>query len=139
MEVRMLKIVELICSCKFGLTDLSYENRMNMPLELGIMLSLGKETFVTSGKRYGALKSISDLNFADIRYHGGSVRTLIIELSRWIEQNCTTERLALSYLLKRYRRVRRIKREFPEDFDRLSPEQMAKLINIAKENFKMVL
>jgi len=66
-------------------------------------------------------------------------RTLIIELSRWIEQNCSRERLALSYLLKRYRRVRRIKRELPEDFDRLSPEQLAKLINIAKERFQMAL
>jgi hypothetical protein len=139
MEVRMLKILEMICACRFGLTDLSYERRMNMPFELGILLTLGKETFVTSRKSYRALRTISDLNFGDIRYHGGGVRKLIIHLSRWIEQNCSQKRLSTEYLLRRYRRVRRIQRELQEDFDRLTPEQLSKLIPFAEEQFQMAL
>ena len=139
MEVRMLKILEMICACRFGLTDLSYEKRMNMPLELGILLAFGKETFVTSRKTYGALRTVSDLNFGDIRYHGGSVRKLIIQFSRWIEQTCSSKRLSTDYLLRRYRRVRRIQSELREDFDRLTPEQLTKLIGIAEEEFQASL
>src|SRR5574341_1115027 len=57
-EIRLLKITELMLSCKFGFTDLSYVTRMNMPLELGMLLAFGKETFIASGKRYAALKTV---------------------------------------------------------------------------------
>ena len=65
LETRLLKIVEVMFTCRYGLTDLSYIRRMNMPMELGLLLAFGKETFLTSRKPYGALKSISDLNFSD--------------------------------------------------------------------------
>jgi hypothetical protein len=48
-ETRLTKIVELMLSCPYGLTDLSYVKRMNMPFELGLLLAFGKENFVTSG------------------------------------------------------------------------------------------
>ena len=88
-RMRLQKIVELILTCNYGLTDLSYVKRMNMPLELGLLLAFGKITYIASRKTYGALRSISDLNFADIEYHEGSERKLIASLSRWIEQNCS--------------------------------------------------
>jgi hypothetical protein len=46
LEIRMRKIVELVLTCKYGFTDLSYATRMNMPFELGVLLAWGKETFV---------------------------------------------------------------------------------------------
>jgi hypothetical protein len=82
MEVRLLKIVELILCCRFGLTDLSYIKRMNMPLELGLLLAFGNETFVITAERYSALRTVSDLNFCDIYHHERSIRRLIGGLSR---------------------------------------------------------
>ena len=136
LEVRAQKIFELILSCRYGFTDLSYQTRMNMPLELGLLLALGKETFVTSKKRYSSLKSISDLNFGDIHYHGGSVRTLIKELSRWIEQTCSTKQLTTKDLLKRYRMVYRFRNELGEDFDKRLPQLISRLLRIFEQEFK---
>ena len=139
MEVRLLKIVELMLTCNYGLTDLSYVKRMNMPLELGLLLGFGKDSFVMSGKRYGALKTISDLNFSDIHYHEGSIRRLIAGLSRWVEQTCSTKRLTTQTLLRRYRRLKEIRERLGEDFDRRTPREIAALLPVARDEFKMIL
>ncbi len=133
LEVRLLKILELILSCRYGITDLSYARRMNMPFELGLLLALGKECFVTSQRRFAALREISDLNFTDIYYYGGSLRRLVVGLSQWIEQNYSRERLTTETLIRRYRRLRRIRAELKEDFDRLRPEEVAKLLGVARD------
>ena len=138
-EVRLVKIAELMLSCQYGFTDLSYVTRMNMPLELGVLLAFGKETFVTSGKRYGALRTISDLNFSDIHYHQGSIRRLIVAFSRWIEQTCPGKRLTTKTLLLCYRRLRRIRQSLKDDFDRLRPEEITKLLGVAESEFQMNL
>lgn len=138
-EVRLLKIIELILACKFGLTDLSYVSRMNMPLELGLLLAFGKETFIASGKRYAALRTISDLNFSDIHYHEGRVRRLIVALSRWIEQNCSDKRLTTGTLLQRYRHLRQLRQALGDDFDRLKPQEITGILGVAKDEFRMRL
>jgi hypothetical protein len=139
METRILKIVELMFSCQFGFTDLSYVKRMNMPLELGLLLSFGRETFVTSSTRFGSLKSISDLNFADIRYYDGSVRKLISELATWIQQNCSDKHLSTKTLYTRYRRLKKIRDHLGNDFDRLMPEKIATLLGVAKDEIGLEL
>lgn len=139
METRLLRIVELMFTCRFGLTDLSYVHRMNMPLELGLLLGFGKESFVMSGKRYGALRTISDLNFTDIFYHEGRVRQLIQGLSLWIEHNCSSKRITLETLLRRYRRFRRIRRTLGENFDRLRPQEIKALVEVAQDEFQITL
>jgi hypothetical protein len=139
MEMRLLRITELVLTCNYGFTDLSYVTRMNMPLELGLLLAFGKETFVASGKRYSALRSISDLNFADIHYHEGRIRRLIVALSRWIEQTCSRKRLTTETLLQRYRRLRRLRETLGDDFDRLRPREITRLLGVAKDEFKMKL
>ncbi len=133
MEIRLLKIVELMLSCKYGLTDLSYVRRMNMPLELGLLLAFGKETFVMTAQRYSALRTISDLNFCDI-HHQQSIRRLIVGLSRWIDYS--SMRLTTSTLFQRYRRLRQI---CEKDFDRLTPQEIARLLGVAGDEFKMIL
>jgi len=139
MEVRLQKIVELMLSCPYGLTDLSYVKRMNMPLELGLLLAYGKETFVTTSRGYASLKSISDLNFCDLHHHGGSVGNLILGLSRWIEQNCSGKRLRTRTLLQRYRRLQQIRDGLGVDFDRLTPQQIVRLLGVAQDELGMLL
>ena len=139
MEVRLLKITELILTCNYGFTDLSYITRMNMPLELGLLLAFGKETFIASGKRYAALRTISDLNFADIHYHEGRIRKLIVTLSRWIEQNCSKKRLMTGTLLQRYRHVRQWRESLGDDFDKLTPQEITRLLGVAEDEFQMRL
>jgi hypothetical protein len=139
MEVRLQKIVELMLSCPYGLTDLSYVKRMNMPLELGLLLAYGKETFVTTCRGYAALRSISDLNFCDLHHHGGSVRGLVVGLSRWIEQNCSPKRLRTRTLLQRYRRLQKIREGLGDDFDRLTPQQVVRLLGVAHDELRMML
>ncbi len=138
-EMRLLKIVEMMLTCRYGLTDLSYVKRLNMPLELGLLLAFGKENFITSGKPYGAVKSISDLNFADIHYHRGRVRELIAGLSRWIEQSCSPKRLSAATLYGRYLRLWRIRRKLGSDFDKLRPQEISALLGIAADEFQLRL
>jgi len=139
MEMRLLKIAELVLACNYGFTDLSYLTRMNMPLELGLLLAFGKETLVVSRSRYSALKTISDLNFADIHYHEGRIRKLIVTLSRWIEQTCSRKRLRTETLLRRYRQLRRVRRSLGDDFDRLKAGEVSKLLGVAEDEFRMKL
>ena len=138
-EVRLLKILELMLSCKYAFTDLSYVTRMNMPLELGLLLAFGKETLIMSNHRYGALRTISDLNFSDIHYHEGRIGILIKELSRWIEQIFSRKFLRMKTLMQRYRRLRQIRKALKDDFDKIKPEQISKLLGVAKDEYKMVL
>jgi hypothetical protein len=137
LEIRAQKIFELILSCRYGLTDLSYQRRLNMPLELGLLLALGKETFVITARKYGALRSISDLNFGDIYHHGGSVRNLILRLSHWIEQTCSKKHLATESLIQRYRRTLRVHRLLGADFDRHLPDIISGLLLVAEDEFRM--
>lgn len=135
MEVRLQKIFEMILCCRFGLTDLSYLRRMNMPLELGLMLALGKESFVMSRKRYTGLRAVSDLNFCDIHYHEGSVPKLISGLSQWIEEVCSPKRLTTETLVRRCRKLKEIRKRMGENFDRLRPGEIAGLLGVAHDEF----
>jgi hypothetical protein len=138
-EVRMTKIVELMLTSQYGFTDLSYVRRMNMPLELGMLLAFGKETFIASNKHYGALRTVSDLNFADIHDHEGKPRRLIKALAKWIEQACGKEPLSTDSLVQCYRRVWRVRTQLGDDFDRLTPQQIARLISVAREALDLKL
>lgn len=124
-DVRFKRILEMITSCAFGFTDLSYEKRMNMLFELGIMIALGKDCFVVSRRRYSGLASISDLNLGDIHYHEGDPAALIRAFSRWIESNCSRKRLAHRLLAERYAAFVRLRRAVgQDDFDRLTPQEI---------------
>jgi hypothetical protein len=139
MEVRVQKIVEIMLICRYGLTDLSYVRRMNMPLELGMLLAFGKETFVMTSQQYAALKTVSDLNFCDIHHHGKTISRLINGLSRWIEQNCSQKRLTTKTLIQRYKHLREIRQRLGQDFDRLPPQAIAKLLGVVKDEFNVLL
>ena len=139
LEMRLLKIVELMLCCAYGVTDLSYARRMNMPFELGLLLAFGKESFVTSNRPYSALRTVSDLNFADIHYHRGTVSGLVRELSRWIEQTSSAKRIPIKTLLRRYRRLQTIRKGLGPDFEKLTPQEIGKLLEVVQDEFKMHL
>jgi hypothetical protein len=139
LEMRLLKIVELMLRCSYGLTDLSYAKRMNMPFELGLLLAFGKESFVTSSRPYSALRSVSDLNLADIHYHRGTVSGLVKELSKWIEQTCSPKRITTRTLLRRYHRLQAIRKRLGPDFEKLPPQEIGKLLEVAQDEFRMNL
>ena len=131
-DVRFKRILEMICSCAVGVTDLSYAHRMNMPLELGIMLALGKNCFIVSRRRYSGLASISDLNLGDIRYHEGDPKALIRDFSRWIEANCSPKKMTIAELLERYEAFVELRKALgADDFDRLSPQDISQMLRIA--------
>jgi len=104
-----------------------------------MLLSLGKETFITSNRPYSALRTLSDLNFCDIHYHKGSVRRLVVGLSMWIEQTCSSKRLTTHTLIRRYRHVRQLRRQLGDDFDRLSPQQIVAVFRVAEDELQMLL
>jgi len=139
LEVRLHKIAALMLGCGYGITDLTYVRRMNMPLELGVLLAWGKETFVASSRPYGAIKAISDLNFGDVHYHRERVGELVRQLSRWIEQHCSHQRFSVSTLMKRYRRLQRIRKSLGADFEKLTASEISKLLGIVEEEFSMEL
>lgn len=139
-ETRFTRILEMIASCAYGFTDLSYSKRMNMPLELGLMLALGKNSFITSRRRYSGLVSISDLNLGDISYHEANPRTLIRDFSRWIETNCSRRRIPTRDLLQRYEAFMDLRKYLgPEEFDRLSPQDISKMLRIASRQLGLRL
>jgi hypothetical protein len=140
-ENRFQRIWSMILSCGFGFTDLTYTTRMNMPFELGLMLALGKNCFITSGRRYAALRTISDLNLGDVHYHDRRPRTLIAAFSRWIEQNCTQKRIRVAALLSRFRTMLVLRDSLlgPEEFDRLDPEEISELLASAERNLGVVV
>ncbi len=116
-ENRLLKIVELILSCQYGLADLSYATRLNIPFELGLLMSFAKETLVICREPYAAIRALSDLNSSDANCHHGSIRRLIIMVSRWIEQVCIERRHTTQSLFRRYKRLQLIRRKLGEDFE----------------------
>jgi len=138
LEVRMRKIVELMLSSRYGFTDLTYSKRMNMPFELGLLLAWGKETFVISSRLTPTVRALSDLNFGDIQFHDNRVYQLIAKFSAWIEKTVTRKRLSLTTLKTRYRRWQAIRRSLGQDFDRLTPAQLAKLVGVAEDEFSLL-
>ncbi len=137
-DIRFVRILEMVTTCAFGFTDLSYPTRMNMPLELGLMLALGKNSFIAGKRRYSAHASISDLNLGDIRYHEGRPRDLIRDFSRWIETNCSRKRITLKELIERYETFMELRKYLGvEEFDRLSPQEIFEVLQSARRRFKL--
>jgi hypothetical protein len=139
-EVRFRRIWEMILNCAYGFTDLSYVTRMNMPLELGLMLALGKNCFITGRARYSGLRSISDLNLGDIHYHEGRTLRLITDFSRWIEQNCSRRHIEISKLVNRFRVVTWMRDYLgSNEFDRLTPTELSAMVRSAENRLGLRL
>jgi hypothetical protein len=139
-EGRLQRILEMIYSCAFGLTDLSYRDRMNMPFELGVMLAVGKNCFIIGKRRYSAIRTISDLNLGDIFYHEGQPKRLVRDFATWIEHNCTRKRIPLQDLQARFDAFVRLRRYLGSDeFDRLSPQEIAGMLAAVRSRLRLKL
>lgn len=128
LEVRIEKILVLILSGGYGVTDLSYADRLNRPFELGLLIAYGKPTFVIARERTKTVKYISDLNFTDIHYHKGHPEQLIKEFCSWIESSCGKPRRRLNDIVKAYHRCCAVREKVgPADFDRLNSAELLEL------------
>lgn len=136
-EVRLFKIVELMLTCKYGITDLSMPDRMNMPFELGLLMGFGIETFLMSNKRYSALQSISDMNFCDVYYHENKCQSLISGLSQWIERTCSKKQISTRILIRRFEGLKAVKKSLGDDYHKLRAHQIKSLLGIAQEGLPL--
>ena len=107
-ETRILKIVELIRKCGFGIHDLSRciakEKgelfRLNMPLELGLDMgakSYGgellrkKKILILEEEKYRFQAAISDLSNSDIKAHSGKPDQIVRVVRDWLVQEAGVE------------------------------------------------
>ena len=141
--LRLCKICELIQTCRFGVTDLSYDGLHNMPFELGFMTALGKHsTLILVDRKYSTRRSngrrkqvtkfdsrLSNLKSIDVVYHGFDPKILV---------NRVLERIANDYLptrniLKRKKELRdqafELCRVLKEEYDGEIPYDRAESAN----------
>jgi hypothetical protein len=137
MAVRIHKIAQMILSCKYAFTDLTYIKRMNMPFELGLLLAWGKVSFVICEKNHQAIRTISDLNFGDVHSHKGSANELITRLGGWLAQQFPRKRASIPILQQRYRRWQKLRKALGADFDQLAPHEIDKMMKIAQKEYRM--
>lgn len=100
-EIRLQKIKQLIEESKYSIHDLSKvvaENkgdyfRLNMPFELGLDLGCrdyhilekyrGKKFLILEKEKYTTQKALSDLSFADCKYHKNEPEEMVYEVRSW--------------------------------------------------------
>jgi hypothetical protein len=100
-EVRLDKIKELVLESKFSIHDLSRIRstdkgeyfRLNMPFELGLDLGCkiyhpvkkyrSKKLLVLEGERYSVQKGLSDLSFADCKFHANDAENIVTAVRNW--------------------------------------------------------
>jgi len=103
-EVRIKKILNLICESRFSIHDISRIEalkagdlpRFNMPFELGIDIGcreLGQESFNTKKclilekERFRYQKVLSDISGSDIKAHDGDPIRLVAAVRNWFAEN----------------------------------------------------
>jgi len=124
---RICEICKNIYSCKYGISDIWYDNK-NIPFELGFMLASGRFNLVLHKNRKKAVIECSDIGYFDAGSHYGDVEKLIVELAEKIPlkiHDAIQERLepehiyrAYRYLLGKYRTKR---------FEMLKPQFMKQI------------
>ncbi len=104
-EIRLQKIMDIICQSKFSIHDLSKIQakkkgefaRMNMPFELGVdfgcrkygnTAELRRKKFLVIGsKNYDYMKALSDISGIDIQYHEDKEDNLVKSIRHWFVTN----------------------------------------------------
>lgn len=117
---RLDKIIELICSCRYSIHDLSRVQldrtppvtpRFNMPFELGLAVASAKldaaphDWFVFETVHRRVSKSLSDLSGTDPNIHHGTVAGVMRELSNAFVRHSRQERYSVPEMMKTYRAV----------------------------------
>ena len=87
------KIIELIGKCGYGISDLSFPTKMNLPFEHGIILGTkGVSKSCALATSFEVIKEhMSDLQGLFIKEHGDNPAKLVVELSQWLLANATSE------------------------------------------------
>lgn len=86
-DMRLCKICELIQSCKYGISDISYDSLHNIPFELGLLVGLGKHatSLILIDEQYLGKKRkfdsrLSNLKGVEIIIHNNNQEMLIRKL-----------------------------------------------------------
>jgi len=100
-EIRLQKIKQLIEESKYSIHDLSKVIaekkgeffRLNMPFELGLDLGCrdyhpakkyrNKKFLIIEKEKYSTQKALSDLSFADCKYHKNEPEEIVYEVRTW--------------------------------------------------------
>lgn len=100
-EVRLQKIKQLIEESRYSIHDLSRVTsekkgeyfRLNMPFELGMDLGCrdyhplekyrSKKFLILEKEKYTTQKALSDLSFADCKYHKNEPEEIVYEVRTW--------------------------------------------------------
>lgn len=100
-EIRLQKIKQLIEESKYSIHDLSKVIaekkgdffRLNMPFELGLDLGCrdyhseekyrNKKFLIIEKEKYTTQKALSDLSFADCKYHKNEPEEMVYEVRTW--------------------------------------------------------
>lgn len=104
-EVRLQKIQQLIEESKYSIHDLSRVVakkkgdffRLNMPFELELDLGCrnynpenkyrNKKFLILENEKYTTQKALSDLSFADCKYHKNEPEELVYQVRTWFVEN----------------------------------------------------
>jgi hypothetical protein len=133
-DLRIEKLAQMMDRCKLGVSDLSFRDRLNMPLELGMMLGGGIACAVLVKSKARLIRS-SDLLGVDPMEHGNDPKEVIRLLSKWLHDHArrrvnhyerTIARLA-------YRRIRLTSyktRDYNRIHGRVMPDIMHKIKSV---------
>lgn len=119
--IRISKISQIIKKSKLSINDLSRTEldkitglpRFNMPFELGIFIGAklfgskmqkNKTCLILDRDKYRYRKYISDISGQDIRAHRNDIKTVILIVRDWIQNNRTDKYIAPGgeYIYRRY-------------------------------------
>ncbi|HEV2352757.1 MAG TPA: hypothetical protein VGR89_00805 [Puia sp.] len=116
-EIRLLKIIRKMRSCRYGIHDLSRIElnpsdlpRFNMPFELGIFFGakyfgdIGqnrKNALVLERTRYTYQQFISDLNGIDTKAHNNNPVTAMLRVHSWLNTASRRKTIPGETLLRR--------------------------------------
>lgn len=118
-DMRLLKIIKKMESCKFAIHDLSRQEvnkppRFNMPFELGVFIGCRnyqdneKEFLILDSKKYRYQKVISDILGIDPVYHQDDPRIAVNKVRNWLIEFETKKKIyAGPKIWKKYQEFRK--------------------------------
>lgn len=96
--IRLCKICEIMQTCQYCITDLSYLRLHNMPFELGFFLALGRQghSFILIDEKYHEIdgtkvrkfdSQLSNLKSVEVLVHEKKPKTLVHELLKRLKRD----------------------------------------------------
>lgn len=128
-DMRLCKICELIQSCKYGISDISYDSLHNIPFELGLLVGLGKHatSLILIDEQYLGEKRkfdsrLSNLKGLDIIVHNNNqeklIRKLLERIITDISEVNISERRKNAYIEENIKLITRSAKMYEDLYDK---------------------